>query len=328
MKVLVTGAEGLLGNNLTRHLLENGFSVRALVDADLWAPNLDGLDVERATGSLLDMESTVSSLDGIQAVFNCAVTNDTLPSSTQGPASNFTGTRNLLIAMSRAGVGSLVHVGSALCFDPGSLDEPATENSPYEGSVPGLRCLDTIYAAQEMVLRYNRTGKVSAVVVNPTFSMGRYDSPRGLCASLIGSVERGLRLVPPGGLNVVGAQSVARATLKALGRGKPGSCYILGGNNTGYGRLLRLIAESLGVRPPSLRPPGIMFRMLGRIGFPRGRLTATRQLSRPGLSRMLTRGLYYSSQRAEAELALETEDLQAVVESACNWYEEATPRER
>ena len=52
MLAAVTGASGHLGANLVRTLISHGWNVRALVHTDTRA--LEGLDVERATGDILN----------------------------------------------------------------------------------------------------------------------------------------------------------------------------------------------------------------------------------------------------------------------------------
>ncbi|HDP33979.1 MAG TPA: NAD-dependent epimerase/dehydratase family protein, partial [Candidatus Hydrogenedentes bacterium] len=54
MKVLVTGADGLLGSNLVRRLLETGYTVRVLIYPGSTSRSLDGLEIERIEGDLCD----------------------------------------------------------------------------------------------------------------------------------------------------------------------------------------------------------------------------------------------------------------------------------
>jgi hypothetical protein len=54
MIVTVTGADGLLGSNLVRLLLEAGHQVRVLLEEGRRSRTLEGLDVERYYGTILD----------------------------------------------------------------------------------------------------------------------------------------------------------------------------------------------------------------------------------------------------------------------------------
>ena len=318
MKVLITGASGLVGSNLIRHLLDSGFTVRALLDPGLDTPTLDGLPFERVPGDVLDPESILGGLAGAQAVFHCAlVTELRHPRSRAARAKNVDGTRNLLVGMSRSGVENLVHVGSASSFGPGAMDEPGTEETPFDPQAFRFTCFDSIHQAQELVLRYNQSGKVRCVIVNPTLVIGEYGLPSGPGTDIMGYSSIGR--YTSGGANVVGAADVARGILKALGRGKAGRCYILGGSNVEYRDLYGMIATSMGHPPPTRLSGDRAVIARGLAGSLYGRLTGRVPARSAGAARLAVAPIYYTQRRAVEELELPTSPLDTVVEGACRW---------
>lgn len=320
MRVLLTGANSLLGSNLVRHILDNGFTVRALLDPRRDAPSLEGLQIERVPGNLLDPESITDSLNGAQAVFHCGlVTEYWPPRSSSLLATNVEGARNLLVGMSRAGVETLVHVGSASSFGYGTIDEPGTEETPYSLGYLRLSCFDSALKAQELVLRYNESGKIRCIVVNPTLAMGEHGLPCGPGTDVIGYTTGGGGRYTTGGANVIGAMDAARGTFKALGRGKAGRCYILGGSNVEYRELIGKIASALGSPPPT-RPSGNrMVLARGLAGSLFGRLTGRKPARSAEVARLAVTPLYYSPRRAVEELELPRTPLDEVIEDACRW---------
>ena len=62
---LVTGATGLVGNNVVRRFLNAGWNVKVLVRPRHSGPTieLEGLPVERITGSLEEVDSLRKSVD-------------------------------------------------------------------------------------------------------------------------------------------------------------------------------------------------------------------------------------------------------------------------
>ena len=70
MLAAVTGASGHLGANLIRALIDRKWKVRALVHNDIRA--LEGLDIERAFGDVLNEESLRQAFAGADAVFHLA----------------------------------------------------------------------------------------------------------------------------------------------------------------------------------------------------------------------------------------------------------------
>ncbi|MGH2613049.1 MAG: NAD-dependent epimerase/dehydratase family protein, partial [Rhabdochlamydiaceae bacterium] len=70
MKVAVIGATGHIGNNLCRSLLEKGYHVKALVHQN--TDSLEGLNLVKATGDILDPQGLRDFLTGCEVVFHAA----------------------------------------------------------------------------------------------------------------------------------------------------------------------------------------------------------------------------------------------------------------
>ncbi len=72
MTTLVTGATGFIGSAVVRRLLARGRAVRALVEPGAPTANLDGLEVERVTGSILDPDALAKAAAGATAIYHLA----------------------------------------------------------------------------------------------------------------------------------------------------------------------------------------------------------------------------------------------------------------
>src|SRR5262245_50945762 len=71
-KFLVTGATGLLGNNIVRQLLEAGQAVRVLSRATSDGRALDGLPVERVAGDVRDTAAVADATRDVEVVIHSA----------------------------------------------------------------------------------------------------------------------------------------------------------------------------------------------------------------------------------------------------------------
>jgi uncharacterized protein YbjT (DUF2867 family) len=69
-RVAVTSASGLIGANLVRELLGRGYQVVALVRRTSAA--LEGLDIERVKGDVLDPASLRRAFSGVEQVYHLA----------------------------------------------------------------------------------------------------------------------------------------------------------------------------------------------------------------------------------------------------------------
>jgi dihydroflavonol-4-reductase len=72
MKILVTGADGLLGSNLVRELLGRNYEVTALVQELKVYPTLADLPITLVIGDLLDPISIHKALNNMEIVIHCA----------------------------------------------------------------------------------------------------------------------------------------------------------------------------------------------------------------------------------------------------------------
>ena len=124
----VTGATGLLGNNLVRALVERGHHVKALVRSRAKAgEQFSGLDVQVVEGDMNDLPSFKDALRGVDVLFHTAAF---FRDSYKGGRHwdelyrvNVTGTEALLEAAYDAGIRRLVHTSSGGVLDgpPGAL---------------------------------------------------------------------------------------------------------------------------------------------------------------------------------------------------------------
>lgn len=138
---LVTGANGHLGNNLTRALLERGEQevvVRAGVRNPATAGPLEGLGCEIVRCELMDKGSLLEALKGVETLYQVAAV---FRHWARNPEKeivrpNLQGTRNVLEAAAESGVRRVVYVSSIAALDKnsphrkGPFDE-STWNSHY-----------------------------------------------------------------------------------------------------------------------------------------------------------------------------------------------------
>ncbi len=135
MKLLITGAAGVLGRALTKLVEEDGsYEIRLADMAPIESPH------ECVRADLSDLEQARRACEGADVVAHCAAVHPWKPyTSDQYIDWNIKGTYNLLQAATDAGVGKVVYTSSiaAMGYDPHPPDEPPiTEahcpNTPVE----------------------------------------------------------------------------------------------------------------------------------------------------------------------------------------------------
>ena len=135
-KVAVTGASGHIGANLVRELLQRGYEVVALIRQSSLA--LEGLDVIRVVGDILDPASLARAFKGVEQVYHLAAYISIQPGDNEKLEKvNIEGTRNVLEACRSEGVSTLVHFSSIHALELEPLDRPVTEDNPLLGKRTG-----------------------------------------------------------------------------------------------------------------------------------------------------------------------------------------------
>jgi dihydroflavonol-4-reductase len=117
MKILVTGADGLLGSNLVRELLKRGHQLRAFVQPGRQQKTLEGLTIEKFPGNLLNADEVLTSSEGCDAVIHCAASTSVWPTRSEIVNKvNIEGTKNIIHAVQKNNIQRMIYVGTANSF--------------------------------------------------------------------------------------------------------------------------------------------------------------------------------------------------------------------
>jgi dihydroflavonol-4-reductase len=321
-RVLVTGADGMLGSNLVRELLARQYIVRALIQPGRLPKTLDGLDVELVNGDVLNIVEIEHAMMQCDYVIHAAASTAIWPSRSRIVYDiNLEGTMNVVWAATKQHIKRLVHVSSAGVFAAGSKTAPGDELGAFTGHCYGLDYINSKYDAQKVVMKAVHCG-LNAVIVNPTFMLGPYDSTPG-SGSVILAVSKGKILAnPPGGKNFICVRDVAVATCNALTMGRSGECYILGHQNLAYKEILCLIAGIVKHRPPQISLSPTCIRLMSVLT----NLVASMVHKRPLISRQVARMScdqhFFTSGKAILELQLPQTPISKGIEEAFASFKE------
>jgi dihydroflavonol-4-reductase len=318
--VLVTGADGFLGSNIVRALLDKGHSVRALLEPARDTHTLDGLDIEFARGDLFDPPSRRAALEGAGAVIHTVASTAVWPSRNPRLAPlNIGVALELAKDAKAAGATRFVHIGTANSFAAGSKERPGTEEGPYDAARFGLDYQDTKREAQERLLALGEDGP-EIVIVNPSFMFGPYDSKPGSGEMLIQVARGAVPGASPGGRCFADVRDVAAGAVAALERGRPGSCYILGGENLSYAELFAKIAAVTGTKAPRITMPAPLVLAFGWLSERGAAIGGKQPKVSLAMARIACEGQYYSSAKARSELGYTIHPIDRAIADAYAWF--------
>jgi dihydroflavonol-4-reductase len=323
MKLLVTGADGFLGSNLVRVLLERGHEVRAFVLPRRPAFLLEGLEVELVRGDILDRDAVLAAARGCSAVIHTAAITRTSPAKSDHLRSvNIQGTRHVIDAVQSNVVERLIHVGTANTFGFGSKEDPGDETRPYWASKYGLDYFNSKYEAHCLVMNEVEKNGLEALIVNPTFMVGPHDAEPGFGVIILAIYHGRMPGCAVGGRNYIHVRDVAVGIANALERGRTGESYILGNQNLSYKEIFNLIASVIGVSPPRLTYPPFLTKLYGMLSTFKGMITGKPPPMNMALARIACDEHYYTSEKAIRELGIPQTPIERAVEDAFLWFEE------
>ncbi len=323
MRVLLTGADGFLGSNVVRGLLDRGYTVRGLIQPGRNTQTLANLDVECVQGDILVSEDVIKAAKGCDAIIHAAANTSTWPARSRLLRHvNIRGTRNVVAAAREADVDRFVHVGSANSFGFGSRECPGNETLPYQGARYGIDYFDTKHLAQSYVLQEAKRDGLPAVVVNPTFMIGPYDSKPCFGAMILAVYQGRLPGYAVGGRNYIHVRDVVVGIVNALRKARIGESYILGNQNLSYRAILDTIARTVGVRSPRYMLPPVLTQAWGSLGSLGGLITGRSPALSLTLARLACEEHYYTAEKAVRELKLPQTPIEDAIQEAYAWLKD------
>jgi len=322
MKILITGADGLLGSHLTRELLKRKHKVSVLIQPGKPCPTLNGLNINLIECDILNYNLLKEKLTDIEAIFHLAANTSLWPSRNKITKDiNIKGTGNIIKLSKKLKVKRLIYIGTANSFSYGSKTNPGKEDTEYNGWKYKLDYMDSKYEAQNMVLKEVSNG-LNAVVVNPTFMLGAYDSKPSSGAMIMAIYNQKVPACAPGGKNYVNAKDVSIGVANALELGRNGHCYILGNKNLTYKEAFTTIGKVINSKTPKTTLPKMALLVYGFISSLIARVSRKTPTVSYQMAKISCDNHYYKSTKAINELKLPQNSIEEGINDCFNWLKE------
>ncbi len=241
---LVTGANGHLGNNVVRALLERGEIVRASVRNPNNPQPFEGLGCEIVKADLMDKDSLLKALEGVDTLYQVAAVFKHWAKDPQAEIiePNLRGTRNVLEAAAKQGVRRVVYVSSeaALADNVESADETTWRTEYLRNAY-----FQSKTESERLALRLAQELKLDLVTVLPGAIVGPHNLYLTPTMDYLQQAINGDVFVDVNfGNNFVDVRDVTAGMLAAAEKGRSGERYILATKNTiATRRVLELAQE-------------------------------------------------------------------------------------
>jgi nucleoside-diphosphate-sugar epimerase len=269
VKVFLTGGTGFIGSHVARKLRERGHDVRALVRNPDKGRQLAGLGCELIEGDLGDTAALAHGLDQTDAAIHGAGIYEVGIPQRERPAmyqANVVGTENVLRAALKARTPKIVYVSTVAAFG-NTHGEVVDESYEHPGREFTSYYEQTKYEAHQVAKRLIAEQGLPCVIVQPGGVYGPEDhSAIGQQMNQFLAGRMPLLAFPDAGFNMVHVEDVGDGVLLALGKGKPGEAYVLGGQITTMRELISTLARVADKRPPRGSIPAGLIKAMTPLG--------------------------------------------------------------
>ncbi len=207
-RIFVTGAEGFIGSHLVEKLVENGFSVKALVQYNSFSSYgwLDSSkvidDIEVELGDIRDLSNMKNSIKGAEIVVHLASL-IAIPYSYKASSSyvdtNVNGTLNIMQAALENDIEKVIHISTSEVYGsakyvPIDEEHPLQAQSPYSASKIG---------ADAIAFSFFKSFELPLIIGRPFNTYGPRQSSRAVIPTIISQLLAGKTNLQLGSLDPI-----------------------------------------------------------------------------------------------------------------------------
>lgn len=321
--VLITGASGLLGANLVRYMYQQGFRIRILVRPGARLEVLADIPMEVIHGYIDQKACVDKAIEGCDYVVHAAsLTTQWGTPYEEYKKININATQLIAEACLAYGVKRLIYISTANTLAPGSKLNPGTELNAFGLHHINSGYINSKYVALQYIQEQVQQKLLPAIILSPTFMIGRYDVKPSSGQMVLHGIKKGLIAYPSGGKNFVHVEDVCAGVVNAIEKGTIGEHYLLAGHNLSYKEFFKIIDEQMGRSSPKMKIPGSLLRGLGRMGSLFQTLSGRPVKLNYAASYMLSLDNYYSGKKAERDLGVQYKSVESAVADALEWFRE------
>lgn len=309
MKVLITGANGLVGSAAIKRLLTNNCQVHALcrpnADMSLLAEVRDRITI--VNGDIMDILLLRKILIDIDVVVHTAAVVSFNPKDRQRMyQTNVEGTTNIVNACLEAGVKQLLFVSSIAALgrptNPNLLKQVThiNESQKWEESSLNSHYAKSKYLAECEVWRGQAEG-LNVAIVNPSVILGEGDWSRS-STQLFKYVHDENRFFTLGSLNYVDINDLTEVIYLLIKNQVSGERFIVNAGTITYKEFFEKVATAFNKKPPSMLIKPWMTEILWRIEALRSKLSGSSPLITKETAKSARTHFHYVNKKVQDKL--------------------------
>ncbi|WP_031530444.1 NAD-dependent epimerase/dehydratase family protein [Dyadobacter crusticola] len=321
MKVLITGATGLVGSAVARKFLQQKHQVIALVrpgaDKSLLADQIQ--HITWTEGDILDLGSLENAIADVDFVVHTAAVVSFIPADRKMMYKvNVEGTANVVNVCLKYPVKKLCYVSSIAAIgrpDPrkaGPGEEVVLdETHRWENSPENSEYAKSKYLGELEVWRGIAEG-LNAVIVNPTLILGGGDWNKS-STQIFRYIYQQKPFYTDGLANYVDVEDVAEVVVRLMHSDISGERFLLNAGSISYKNLFFMIADAMNKKRPSFRVGPALAGVIWRVEAVRTWLLGTKPLITKETARSAARKVTYRNDKIKNALNFDFQPIEKTV---------------
>jgi len=316
MRVLITGATGLVGSFLTRKLLEDGHTLVATKreHSNLALVNdiSDQIEwIETDLSEAIFWDDHLNDIDAI--VHTAAIVSFDKRWERKMYKTNVKGTADLVNAALKANIGIFLHISSVAAIGriPGQLE--ITERDRWEDTA-----FDSIYARskylQELEVWRGAEEGLKVKIINPSVVLGPGTWADTGSTAVFKYAYDEKDYFPKGDVNYVDVRDVASIAAKLLLSEVHNERFILNAGSLSYEHFFEKIAHAFGKEAPSKAPTSWMLNIGVWVEWLRSRLTGNEALITKETAKLSKSRFHYQNEKVIKALDVDFRSLDESIE--------------
>jgi len=305
MKVLVTGATGFIGRQLTLALATAGYDVKALCRNTDHPYLIKHKNIEPVLGNILYKQSLARAMQGCSQVYHtAAIAKMWCRNPDDYHETNVNGTHIVLETAGLTGVKKVVYTSTCGVWGP-TIKHPMTETDPRVTGFP-IAYERTKYLAELEVQNFIKQG-MRVVTVNPSrvYGQGPVTDSNTVGKMISGYLRGKWRIIPGSGEQVANyafLDDVVAGHIAAMDKGISGERYILGGHDISFNDFFKTLQQVSGKQLGLIRIPLKAIKLYSRLQWLKTRLTGLPPVFLPEFAERLKYDQKYCSNKAVTHL--------------------------
>jgi dihydroflavonol-4-reductase len=318
MRILVTGADGMLGNNLVRLLVLQGHEISVLIHPSSNSFTLNGLKIRKYFGDILKSETLTTAVAENEVIIHAAASTSVWPTRSEKVRSiNIEGTQNVIDVALNHNIKRLIYVGSASSVNNNGTtsDKHAFPFAKYQ-----LDYIDSKFEALKLVLEAVKTKGLPALAILPTFMIGPYDALPGSGRIILKLANRKVKFIPNGGKNFIYVNDVAAAIVNSLTLGEFGRFYIAGNENLTFHEFFNKAAKIMKQPEPRICVPDLLVKLIGLGGSLYGKIFNKEPVLTYQTARISCDKHFISNNTAVTDLNMPQTNIDVAIQDCYDWF--------